>query len=1131
MVTKKNINRQSSHTSSISNVTIGSADNNNNNNNNNKNDNIASNNTDNSNGTTINNISRGISNNIPEVIDPGITIPIYEEDIKSISIESPQKIGSYRTRAGKFSNTLSNLLPSISAKLHHSRKNGSKNEDTPTTSNSNSTINLPSIILEQNTSSLPDNPVSMKEVPINDFRSGHLTPPNEPIQFPESSNHMLGIPRSSNDSFGLTLSNQLNPSTTNNINGNDKISRTRKNTVNSQITSMSSITQNQTIWTNDTNPGIHMIHPLHTSVIASTGKNYDNHNHINHNNSNNSNLHYDFAMPMASGTNVISNDNGLGNTLPIQPSSNQNKLWVNNSTTHRQRSISNASSIYIDAPLYGEQNLNRNAGSSTNYAPNINISHFNVNEPLESNIDLPFVCDDVDPSSLNWVSMDLTVPSINQITNLLPTNTISISNIFSLQRQQPNLSNAINLTSTSLATLCSKFGKVLSARTFNTLNIALVEFDSVESATRAMTSLQGKDVSVVGAPSEIYYAKILPMYNQVKSLGGTDQFMLNSKENNVHQSLLQEQLHSGAVTLQQNGNISIPVFNQYPYYIQQQQQQYANVNYNNYVHPSHNNIEKDSCPFILPPPPLKESKEKLQNIINTFDAKRDNKQIHSLLQSSYNFHGTSDTTNFGPLPDPLSNKDFDAPTLRELRKAIDNNSLSDLELEQLAICMFDELPELSSDYLGNTIVQKLFERSSDIIKDVMLRKTSLYLASMGVHKNGTWACQKIITMATTPRQRMFVIRGIYNYCVPLFTDQFGNYVIQCVLKYGYPWNSIIFESITANFWAIVQNRYGSRAVRACLEANDIIKTEQTLVLASIIVIYAKYLATNNNSTLLLTWFLDTCDLPNRYSILVSELLNNIVELCCHRLASLTILKILNYRGDSNARMDILEAIFDKLSSDEPPDTLRQILNDTNNGPTFIYKVLSISLLEEDIKAHIIKQVRKLVVDIPSAQQHRKLMEEIGFQPAQATIVNGQLKHRRSTSHIHNVENANHMRGVSMSSVLSSTSRHNTLMSNFSNNPLPIQQLQPVTSNGGVATNTTCYYNYPGGFPSNNYSGSNNHTYATHNGKDDLISQLDSLHLGNGTQVSLPQLSITHQNNNTNLLQPSSSSNQYLDFTR
>ena len=66
--------------------------------------------------------NNGLLHNIPEVIDPGITIPIYDDD--ELDTQQTQKLGSYRARAGKFSNTLSNLLPSISAKLHHSKKNG-----------------------------------------------------------------------------------------------------------------------------------------------------------------------------------------------------------------------------------------------------------------------------------------------------------------------------------------------------------------------------------------------------------------------------------------------------------------------------------------------------------------------------------------------------------------------------------------------------------------------------------------------------------------------------------------------------------------------------------------------------------------------------------------------------------------------------------------------------------------------------------------------------------------------------------------------------------------------------------------------------------------------------------------------
>lgn len=1061
-----------------------------------------------------NNIStngtKGFATNIPDVIDPGITIPIYEEDIDSMDTQSPQKIGSYRVRAGKFSNTLSNLLPSISAKLHHSKKSGSKNEDTPTNSNSNSVTNIPNIILDNNGNNSMDN-----------MRAGNLTPPNEIIQFPESSNHMLGIPRDSSDSYTFSSTNQLNPINTNNMNANNSISRTRHNTMTSQITSMSSITQGQTIWSNNINSDMHMMHALHPATTSNT---------VPSNMGGNSN-YYDTNMTGTPTVNMIPNDSNIVNNLSLQPP-NPNNLWANNTGANRERSVSNASSVYMDAPLYGDQNQNRNKLSSIGYNPNMSTSQMTTNETGQkgqSGNGSPYVCDDVDPRSLNWVSTDPSVLPINQITNLLPTNTISISNVFPLQQQQPHLSNTINLTSTSLATLCSKFGEVLSSRTFKNIHMALVEFENVEGATRAMTTLQGKEVSVVGAPSKVCYAKILPMHHSSQSIGSSDQLAINHRENVVPQSLLQEQLYNGSVSFQQKGSVAVPTFNQY--YLQQQQQhghqqlqQASNPqSYTSHTYTSHNTVEKEVCPFTLPPPSLVEEKDDLKDIIKSFEIEMDDKQIHYLLASSLNFSGTSDTTNFGPLPTPLTNKEFDAPKLRELRKAIDNDSLSDLELEQLAICMVDELPELSSDYLGNTIVQKLFETSSDIVKDIMLRKTSPYLASMGVHKNGTWACQKMITMATTPRQIMFIIKGIYNYCVPLFTDQFGNYVIQCVLKCGYPWNSIIFESITANFWIIVQNRYGSRAVRACLEAHDMITAEQTLVLSSMIVICAKYLATNNNSTLLLTWFLDTCILPNRYSIVVPRLLPNLVELSCHRLASLTILKILNYRGDLSARNQTLEAIFGDLSSDNPPAALKQILNDTNNGPTFIYKVLTMSLLEENIKSHIIKQVRKLVVDIPNAHQHRRLMEEIGFQTAQTPGPNGQLKHKKSSSNIYNAESGSHIRGVSMSSVRSGGSRHNTLMSNVSSNPLPVQQLQTMNSNNGVTSASSNYYVYPGAFPQTNY---NNNSYGNSATTDDITSQLDSIHLGNGTQVSLPQLSVTNQSNNTNILHPKPNSNQY-----
>lgn len=1037
--------------------------------------------------------------NIPEVIDPGITIPIFEEDVDAMSMEQPQKLGSYRARAGKFSNTLSNLLPSISAKLHHSKKQRAGEASVATDSGGESGLSSkpstelfssdrPPAAMAQSHGSFGNSKNSSMRVAGED-----ITPPRDMeklVHFPETAEYLISRPRTSNDSFGNNLPRQ--------------VSRTRNNTMSSQITSISSIVPKplpNTVWANNDlaqqqqQQGLPQINTYNSGDIQQQ-------------------QHYQNYMDSA-------NNNINNNNLAVNPNA-----WNSN----RQRSHSNASSIYTDAQQY--DGMSRSRAASDYVAPSHIQSH------------MPLVADEVDPRSLNWVTTDPLVPPINQIASLLPTNTISISNVFPLQKQQPHLNNAINLTSTSLATLCSKYGEILSARTLRGINMALVEFDTVESAIRALDALEGKEVSMIGAPSKVSFAKILPMQHQHTTR--LQQQNMQTKQEHTSQPLLQEQLYNGAVTFQQQGNISIPVFNQSQYSGAQ------NNSAQNFSHAGTSSSEKEQCPFPLPPPALTEQGSELKKIVRQFNTEQDETKVNSLINNALKIQVTVDINNFGPLPETVPNKQFDAPKLRELRKAIDSNSLSDIEIEQLAIAMLDELPELSSDYLGNTIVQKLFEHSSDIIKDIMLRKTGKYLASMGVHKNGTWACQKMITMATTPRQIMLITEGIRDYCTPLFNDQFGNYVIQCVLKFGYPWNSFIFESILSNFWTIVQNRYGARAVRACLEAHDIVTMEQTLVLSAIIVLYAEYLTTNSNGTLLVTWFLDTCVLPNRHSILTPRLINHIVELCKHRLASLTILKILNYRGDDAARKAILSTVFGNCDSDEPQKNLVQILCDANYGPTFVYKVLSMPLLEDDIRIHIIAQVRKILMENPTAQHHRRLMEEVGLVATSSQVnpnsQNGQIKHRKSISHVYNNQDvAGHMRGVSVSSVRSTGSRQTGLTpakpANFQMPNLPTGSLNTVVS-GNLPINTQItqqqqqqqqqilqgsmisqtnqpqtqngigYANYPGMFPS--YQ-ANNNGYAMN---DDIVSKLDMLTLSNGTHLSLPQLSVTnHENSSTTFNDP------------
>lgn len=126
-------------------------------------------------------------------------------------------------------------------------------------------------------------------------------------------------------------------------------------------------------------------------------------------------------------------------------------------------------------------------------------------------------------------------------------------------------------------------------------------------------------------------------------------------------------------------------------------------------------------------------------------------------------------------------------------------------------------------------MQKLFERCSETQKTKMLELIAPHLASIGVHKNGTWAAQKIIDCAKSPAQTELICKHVRPYTPPLLLDQFGNYVVQCCLRLGSTRNGFIFEAMADKFWEIAQGRFGARAMRASLESQHASKTQQVKI--------------------------------------------------------------------------------------------------------------------------------------------------------------------------------------------------------------------------------------------------------------------------------------------------------------
>lgn len=489
-------------------------------------------------------------------------------------------------------------------------------------------------------------------------------------------------------------------------------------------------------------------------------------------------------------------------------------------------------------------------------------------------------------------------------------------------------------TNTSLQAVFGVFGKIESARVLVQKNCGFVNFDDVDSAIRARAAMNGKEIFPGAGIVRIGYAKA-----PTKSGAGTPN-PIGSRPSpsptRAHGAGADGKGASG-----KSGNVA-------------------------------------SADIAMPP--LSQLKEDILQTTRDFGtAEQDIPAMAASIDAAIAF------TTFEPeipsVGEPSHTRIHDAPKLREIRKRIDNNQMPPTEIEEVAVGMLPEIAELASDYLGNTVVQKLFEFCSESTKERMLQEIAPQLATIGVHKNGTWAAQKIIDVAKTPTQMQMIIDALRPYTVALFLDQFGNYVLQCCLRFGYPWNRFIFETMISRISEIAHGRFGARAMRACLESHQATRDQQRM-LAAAIALHSVQLATNQNGALLLTWLLDTCSFPNRRNVLAPRLLPYLVPLCTHKVAYLTVLKVINQKNEPEARDEILKALFFSPEN----KVLQDILSDPVSGATLIFKVLTTPFFDEQMRNDVVQNVRDVLgqLKVSPHNGYKRLMDEVGMSQRFAT---------------------------------------------------------------------------------------------------------------------------------------------------
>ncbi|KAI0049693.1 hypothetical protein FA95DRAFT_1604162 [Auriscalpium vulgare] len=529
-------------------------------------------------------------------------------------------------------------------------------------------------------------------------------------------------------------------------------------------------------------------------------------------------------------------------------------------------------------------------------------------------------------------------------------------------------------TPATILSVFSPYGPIESARVLTHKNCGFINFERLDDAVRARKALNGHDVlgSDVGA-IRIGFAKV-PVKNGQEGTAGEEAPSLNVQgvgDLSVGATIHALRSVKGAATIPVDQQVLGGMVENYR----------SNLLLSMIAHGTHNTaFVNDGTPKPAGWTPTVTEQQMIMKELSGGGPDADaDIQALSEFRPPIMYYTTIPLVAERP-----HNRRWDASKLRELRKRMDSNTISDDEIEQVAADFLDgEIVDLASDWLGNTVVQKLFEKCTTQARLAMLERISPHLAMIGIHKNGTWAAQKIIECVQTPEEVALITQNLRPYAPPLLLDQFGNYVIQCCLRFGQPNNDFIFDAMVDRLWEVAQGRFGARSMRACLESPNITISQQRRI-ATAIILNSIPLATNPNGALLLTWLLDTSGFPSRYRLLAPRFTPHLSHLCTHKLASLTVLRIVNQKVEPEASSQVVEALFSSPSD----HVLTDVLGDQVNGVAVVHKVLTSPFLDPAKRPNYIEATKRVLIELKviATQAYRRLIEEVGlpipnFQPS------------------------------------------------------------------------------------------------------------------------------------------------------
>jgi RNA recognition motif-containing protein len=292
-----------------------------------------------------------------------------------------------------------------------------------------------------------------------------------------------------------------------------------------------------------------------------------------------------------------------------------------------------------------------------------------------------------------------------------------------------------------------------------------------------------------------------------------------------------------------------------------------------------------------------------------------------------------------PLPNPQR--------FKEIRRKLDGHFVQ-RDIDAALNEFFGFLIEMVTDSVGNLVFQKIIEKCSDQQRLRIIQILAPWLASISTHKNGTWAVQKIVEYANSTMQIQLVIAALRPYTVRLMQDRFGNYVIQSCLRLG-PKIQFVIEAMTLNCLEIALNKFGCRAMKACLESHHVTRSHQLSVALSI-VRHSPSLIQDPNGVHVVHWLLDS-HLEGSIAALGSALRMHFFQLSMNKYASSILLRLIE---DPLVRDEIMLELFEER-------TLPLLLQDTSAIPV-IHRVFLTSHDEDEksILANLLRQPLRIL---------------------------------------------------------------------------------------------------------------------------------------------------------------------------